>query len=277
MTKQRTEVPIKEFFGQQITALQNPATTAANRRTSALRRGFREILVRNTDTTAADDLRWAFVPKIVYVFWYDDSATKDVDKWISLLGDSRAMLDSAQTGITQFTLAAADLLYVATVARHGGLLPTIDGTILNATAATITGEYSTSQGFVSTAITDGTATGGATLGQNVAGNVIEINTAPADGVWQPILLNKVIASAPLLDGNKYYWFRIIPNTGIQAVEFEQLTTIVETIVDDTGDSQAAFFANNSEYTTDVNDSFVGGVEYWATGGDAIGHISWIKR
>ncbi len=268
--------PIKEFYGQVITGVADPATTAANRRTLAVRRGFREILVRNADATAAEVLRWAFFPKIVHVFWYDDSATKDVDKWIDLLGDSKAMLDSAQTSISQFTLAAADRLYIATTDRHGGFLTTIDGTILNNNTATITGEYSTRSGFVATGITDGTTTGGATLGQNVAGNVIEIDTAPADGVWQPIVLNKVISSAPLLDGNKYYWFRIVPSTLLDAVEFEQITTLVRTIVNDTGNSEAAFFANNSEYTIDVSD-WVGGIEYWVTEGAVTGHVTWIKR
>lgn len=276
MPRQIIDAPIKEFFGQQITALQNPATTAANRRTTALRRGFREILVRNTDATAADDLRWAFLPKIVHVFWYDDSQTVDSDKWIDLLGDSKAMLDSAQTGISQFTLAAADFLYIATTDRHGGFRATVDSSINNDnTSAALTGEYSTRSGFVSTGLTDGTDSGSnAPLAQS---GPIEIDTAPADGVWMPIVLNKVISSAPELDGNKYYWFRFTPNALLDAVEIEQLTTLVITIVNDTGDSQAAFFANNTEYTTDVNDSLVGGVEYWATGNDVIGHISWIKR
>ncbi len=276
MPRQIVDAPIKEFFGQQITALQNPSTTAANRRTTALRRGFREILVRNTDVTAADDLRWAFLPKIAYVFWYDDSQTKDEDKWIDLLGDSKAMLDSAQTGISQFTLATADFWYIATTGRHGGFKVDVDGSTNNSNgSAALTGEYSRGNGFLSTAITDGTDTGSTTpLAQD---GPIEIDTAPADGTWQPIVLNKVVSSAPLLDGNKYYWFRFSPLALLTAVEIEQLTTLVETIVNDTGDSEAAFFANNTEYTTDVNDSLVGGIEYWATGGDVIGHISWIKR
>ncbi len=275
MPRRVLDAPIREFYGTQLTALQNPATTAANRRTINLRRGFREMLLRNTDANAADDLRWAFVPKITYVYWYDDSATKDADKWIDILGDSRAMLDSAQAGTTQFTLAAADRLYVATTERHGGFEMDLDATINNDNAATITGEYSKRTGFVATGITDGSATGGATLANDLG--PIEIDTAPADGDWMPVILNKVIPSAPLLDGSLYYWFRIVPNTLLDAVEIEQITPLVITIDNDTGNSEAGFFANNTEYTVDIDDSRVGGMEYWATGGDVVAHLTWIKR
>ena len=84
---------IKDMWGEQVTAQATPDTTAANRRTINLRRGFRYKLLRNTDPTALDDLRYAYLPKITYVYWYDDSQTQDADKWINILGDSQAMLD----------------------------------------------------------------------------------------------------------------------------------------------------------------------------------------
>lgn len=211
--------------------------------------------------------RIGLCPRITAVLFYDNSA----DTWLDLLGANKNILNSSQTGTARFTMDASDFLYIATIDRVGGFRFDLDGTLINNDASTGNLDYSAVGGFVNTAITDGTATGGATLGQD--GN-ITITTVPADGTWAPIALSKVIsmsqaAQDALSEVNvKRYWVRIyataITGAPLDEVEIEQLISLVPDKNAANTDNAAGgliFVQSNTEYTEDIDLDYVGAIEY----------------
>lgn len=260
--------PIQAFRGIGVlTTLQNVGTTAANRSALNLRAGFREILIE----TLSQDSRIALVPKIVAVYWHDDST----GVWTDLLADKPvpAILDSGQTGTAAFTLAAADNLYIATVGRVGGFRFDLTSLNNNASAALVV-QYSSSSGFTTVTVTDGTDTGSNTpLAQD--GN-ITMDAVPAATAWVPILLSDVVSGAPTVD--KWRWIRMSPGAALDIVSINQLIPLAVAVADDYGDSDGGHFDDAREYTIDINDSVVGALEYWTAGGsNGTIYLTWIKR
>lgn len=183
-------------------------------------------------------------------------------------------MDSAQTGIVQFTLDTDDFLYVGSVARTAGARFTVDSTILNDNAATLTGEYSSSsRSFTASAITEDTTSGGAPFGK-ASGN-FEFNTVPGRGTWVAMDLHNAQPSYPG-QGMKLYWWRIVTDTLLDAVEIEQMAALLETVVNDTGDADAWHVDDLREYTV-PQDGSVGGIEFWSAGTDSTINLSWLLR
>ena len=262
------DAPIDDFVGEQVTAEGNPSTTAANRRSINVPQGALEVLM---EVSGAQDARIALCGKIRRVYHYDASE----DTWIDLLADGpNAIIDSSQTGITSFILAAADYLYIATARRVGGyrlLIPTTQ----NSNAATTTFEYSSGgNSFTATADTDGTESGGNMFTQS--GN-ITMDTVPAEGVWQAIDLKKAAPSYPV-EGERLYWTRIQPSALLTAVVITQLSTLQWDVADTTGKWHAGKFKTITEYTIDFKDH-IGSLEYASAHASTTTTIefSWIFR
>jgi hypothetical protein len=177
-------------------------------------------------------------------------------------------------GIVQFTLDTDDFLYIGAVAPIAGARFTIDSTILNNNAATLTGEYSSSsRGFRASAITEDTTSGGAPFGK-ASGN-FEFDTVPGRGTWVAMDLHKGQPSYPG-QGMKLYWLRIVTDTLLDAVEIEQIAALLEVVANDTGDADAFHVDDLREYTVPMDGS-VGGIEFWSTGTDSTINLSWLVR
>lgn len=252
-----------------LTGLVDPVTSPENRRAINFRSGADEFLIE----TAAQDSRIAMTPRIAEVWWHDVSA----NRWHDLRahGDSPgAILDSRQTGIVQFTLDSDDFLYFGAVDVIAGMRFTIDSTILNNNAATLTGEYSSGgSGFTASAITEDTTSAGAPFGK--ANGNFEFDVVPPAGTWIPIDLHKPRPDYPG-QGMKLYWMRIATSALLDAVEIEQVAAFAETIVNDTGDADALHADDLREYTIPLDGS-VGGIEFWTTATDSTINLSWLLR
>ena len=271
--------PIKDIRFEQVTCVANDANGAGTgRRSINLRHGFREITA-----LASAEARLGLCPKIVAMYWYDASA----DKWEDLLIKNGAIIDPGQAGTQQFILDTDDYLYIATVDRVGGFRITIDSSINNDVASTMAFQYSTETNFVTTTILDGTDDSSGTDTLEGTGN-ITITTMPASGVWAPQVLSKVVQmtaaqKSSLKNVNdSFHWCRMQPSVLLIAVEIEQISTFHP-------DGAAANTANataggkvlqaSTEYTIDINDDFVGALEYRSnlTTGTPTVDIDWIKR
>jgi len=278
MSVRIVDEPIAGFYYEQVTTLANDAGGATtDRRSINLRRGFTEVMVY-----ASAAARLGLAPRIAALYWYDASA----NAWHDLLVDDRAVLNPAKTGTVQFTLAAADYLYVATTDRVGGFRVDIDDTILNNNAATLAFQYSSAGSFVTTAITDGTASGGATLGGAI-GN-ITVTTMPADGVWSPLVLGKALgmsgaqlSSLPAVN-ERFYWCRMQPSALLDAVELEQITTFVpDGVAANTANAPGglALLVATTVHTIDIKVEETGSLEYISHGTATTPtiDITWIRR
>lgn len=246
--------PLLDLLGEQVTANGNPLTTGANRRSINIPFGTREVLM---EVSGGQDARVALVRRIRRVYHFDASRS-GAAQWRDLLAEGtteKALIDNEQTNSTGFTLAAADFLYIQTAGRVGGyrfLIPTT----ANNNAATTTFEYSTRAGFVATADTDGTDSGGAMFAQT--GN-LEIDTVPAAGVWAPIDLQTIVPTYPI-SGELGHWARIQPSAALDAVVVTQLSPLQWDIADTTAKWHAGKFKTVTEYTMDLHPD-VGALEF----------------
>lgn len=260
---------IKETRGATLTGKLIPATDS-NRRIINFRQGFDEVLFEPED----QPMRVGFAARIDQFLWYDDSKAVG-SQFSDLLGDNKAVLDSAQTGIVTATLAAADALYFGFTGRVAGV--DFDLTSLNNnTSAAMTVQYSNGPGFVTTANTDGTDAGSsATLGQD--GN-ITMDAVPADGTWKSVYLPDVVDGAPAAPHNRLYWLRMTPAALLDVVSFVQIRPMLVQVADGAGDADAGHFRKNIEYTLDLDRGQFGALESWAiSGGDSALRITWVKH
>lgn len=271
---QVVDLGIKRFFGlAPITAGQNPVSSEENRRALNARRGYHEVLVSGT-------VVWRIgpVPRILYVYHNDDSA----NEWYDLLAPSgsprtrNAIIDSGQTPERFVTLAAADQLYIATSDRVGGFRWNL--TAFNATgSAALTMQHSSSSGFTTSAVTDGTDTGSTTpFAQD--GNLVW-DTLPDEDTWIPVNLKDVLAKDTVpsaVSGQKLHWTRISPLVSLDNFSIVSITTLLGVVHDDTGDAEASRFLANTEYTVDLDEDS-GAFEYWSEAADSTVTWTWILR
>lgn len=236
--------PVTRLYAIQE-APQSDADFSASRRSVNLRSGTREILIE-----AAAAIRLGFTPRVMSFWWYDASA----DAWNDLLGPNREILFSDLTGVRSFVLNSADALYLQLADRVGGFSLDLDGTLVNGQAATITFEYLDINGsFTTQAVTDNTASAGAMLAQD---GIITLDAVPA--AWGSVDFKKVdLPSHPPVDNSRGYWCRITPSATLDAVEIEQLRTLIPTIGSD-GDLDSAsidmmFVKATTEYTIPVSE------------------------
>ena len=266
-----TDAPIRRFRGvAPLTGGQAPATTQANRRSINMRSGFEGVLLE----TVTSDSRVALCPRIVGVYWEDVSA----GEFINLLEDGppASILDSGQSPSTvQFTLAAADFLYIGFNERAAGAFFEVDSSIQNDNASTsITAAYGGTGGTLPTsAITDGTSASSVTMTQN---GPVTFDTVPAEGTWIRQRLSDLRVGAP--DTPRAYWMQIIPSALLDAVEIEQLQSLTETIADTTADSDGIHLDDAREYTIDIHED-VGALEYWSgtVSANSTLNLTWIHR
>ena len=164
---------LHDSFGERLVQADDDGTkTVFARRYGADGIAFKKLLIE----PVVQACRIAFAPRITHLYFYDDSQSAG-SKWINLLGASPNLIDAAGVGSTGTTLdswATADFLYVGTNRPNLGLFIDMLAASVNGTTSTLTAAYGKNDAtFASTAITDGTASGGATLAQD--GN-IDINT-----------------------------------------------------------------------------------------------------
>lgn len=266
--------PIQRVRGiAALTGLQDVVSTDANRRAINARAGYHEILVTGTVLW-----RLGFCPKILYVYHNDDST----DEWIDLLAPTgsprtrNAIIDSGQTQVQFVTLAAADQFYIATTDRVGGFR--WDLTAFNATgSAALTAQHSSSGGFTTSAITDGTDTGSTTpFAQD--GNMTW-DTLPDEDAWIPVNLKDVLPSTTVpaaVSTQKHYWTRLSPLVSLDNFSIVNLITLLQVVDNDAGDADALRLQATTEYTIDVHDD-VGALEFWTEGANTTITWNWIYR
>ena len=244
-------------------------TTDANRRTINFRPNARQALIEAEDQA----MRVGFTSRIAAMYWYDDSA-KVGEQFKDLLGEDKAMLDSTKTGITRATLAAADYLYIGTVKEVGGFDFDLTTPFNNNGSAALTVEYSTSNNFVSNAVTDGTDTGSTTpFGQD--GN-ITWNPIPGAGLWSSVMLNKIISGAPLHGHVPLYWTRMTPLALLDIITFAQVKTMLPIVAAGLADSDGSQAKKGVEYVLTLDRSKNGSIEAWSTtAGDSDLRITWV--
>ena len=259
----------------------DPATTVASRRAINWRRGeygpYDEVLIE-FQTIAG---RIGNCTKITDVLFYDASEGAYFDL---LAGSSPpgAMLyhEEDDLATAQFVLGqATDFLYVATMRRAGGFEFVIDASILNNNASTMKYEYSSGEGFTSTAVTDGTKG----TGIFEQAGIVEITSVPADGDWRPKILHEIVGighpevAEGFTDGSPRYWSRFSSDNATDAIEIEQIRTLLISIADTTGSAPAGNYKLTQEYTKDVDQSQIGAIEIWCQSGTT-GDLSltWFK-
>ena len=261
------DAPIEDLFGEGDLAPKSSANLIANRRSLNVRHGFNEILF---NFVAAG--RLALCPKILGVFWYDDS---NAERFNNLLDPSDAMLDSARTGVSSFTLAVADFLYIGAIRRFGGVR--LDLTNLNTNVSTLTCQHSSTAdgGFTDLTITNGTDSSG-TFAQD--GNItFTIAATPAEGVWLNESLRKLtgLATAPDL---KAYWLRLDTSALLENVSIAQMSSFhhnMDSVIANGGGGGQ--FKAGVEYTLDLHGN-IGAVEFIASAGsDTTMQLTWIRR
>src|SRR3990167_1002869 len=251
------EVGLDATYGQIVQAQAADADIlTTGRRAVNFRRGFNAVLMKPD----ADAARVTPTPTIRAVYHYDDTFA-GAEKFVNLLGDNKAIIDSGQTGaVVVAVMATADFIYIGTTDRVGGFRVDLDGTILNNNAATMTAQYSSPGGWATLTIgNDGTATGGATLGLTI-GNVTW--TAPAAGLWGAKTLKELnVNHAP--ETERLYWVRLITSATLDNVEIEQIMALHHTILasaSGTADGAGGFFEASTEYNWNINDEITGGFD-----------------
>jgi len=258
-------VPHREYYGEQFAGGTN-ANLTVQRRPRNWRLGFNQLRIESP--TSTEDVRIALTPAIIGVYFNDTSA----GTWKDLLGSTKAIIDSAQTGDAQFTMASADYLYIATTDRHGGFR--FDLTAVNNNAATATFEYSKADGFNAFAatVTDGTISSSATLGQD--GNLTAATT-PSEASWSRINLREVLddSAAPV---QVAHWSRLTPSADLDSVSIAQLMCLHYDMAHTAASGHAGFFKDQVEYTI-TKSGFIGGFEQQSSDSGAITmNLTWIR-
>jgi len=265
--------PISASYSEQLTNTEVPANNGT-RHPIALRHGFDSLVYE-----PAAACRVHLVPAITNLYFYDASEPMG-SRWKNLLDKDRSLINRHVAGDSQGYLnamTANDYLYIGTRRRVGGYRLDMDSALVNAVATTLTGAYSSQWGFVTTAITDGTASGGATLAQD--GN-ITIDSVPA--TWGAYPLSKYMNRNVLRGtaGEQCFWFRLSVDATLTAgVEIEKVVPMAEVAAGTiTSDSQSVISKASVEYVLSLDDSKTGALEFIAQGGAATtANLSWLKR
>ena len=268
-TEGRDPRVVAGFFESLASFNEQPATNVTDRRAINWRRDadygpFDEVLIEFTTREG----RIGYCTKITDVLFYDASA----GTYYNLLKAGtveRAMLyqgeDDSATG--QFALAqSTDRLLVGTMRRPGGFEFVIDASILNNNASTMTFQHSSTVGFTTTAVSDNTKS----TGIFEQAGIVEITAVPADGIWISKPLHKLQgighpdAAKKATSGLPRYWSSFASDNLTDAIEIEQIRTLLVTVADGVSDAQANKFKLITEYTIDIDQEQVGSLEIWGT-------------
>lgn len=248
------DAPIKELLGENLTVNGSGGAVLYY----ALRHGWREVLI---EPQAA--VRLALAPAIQELWFYDNSATT---KWVSLNKHLTNRHVDSDTGTTLDSAQAADYLYIGFVDISGGVYVDMDGTSVNGTTSAMAGGYTKSDGtFAALSVTDGTASGGATLAQDGAVTW----TVPTDWIANDLPTVLSDSTAP---SSKLFWVRLSFGSGLDSdTEIEQLIPIAQ------NSNRRGYFKASVEYTIDLS-SEVGALEVLAQGaGGTSVNVTWIRR
>ena len=249
--------PLTGGYGETLTcALSNSTITVFN-----FRLGFREILFEPLNATAgAVGIRFNVNPKIKAMFTVAGSTYTN-------LIESGKLIDrgnSSTVAINSF--ASTSALYIVTSDVIGGLW--VDVTNTNSTSSDMTITYSNALTTITGAlsITDGTASGGATLAQD--GRITW--TAPTDQV------ETTGDALGLTVTQRGYWYKIVVSATLDStVSLAQVATMNKATTTTLG----IFLKKAVEYNIELNDSQDGGFEIIGqdTQGTYTLNASFIKR
>lgn len=262
MSGRNTDAPIVDFLGEGITVPAN----SGNPLCVPTRQGYTEVLLYDYEATPVG-FRMKMAPALT-IYFYDDSA----GTYTKL---DAGVTDGNQTGSTGTTLdswAVADYLYVGAARKFGGIkVDILDGSP-NATASVMTMGYSKSDGtFAAQAITDGTANGGATVGQD---GDISLDAIPTD--WTPQKIGDILSSdVRTLPSERLYWVRFDVSV---ALDSDTEISNIYPYSEDYGSATGGFFQGATEYSFDIDPATTGALCFLSqdTGTEAT-DVTWIKR
>lgn len=279
-TEGRDPKVIDEHGELLINFASDPATTVASRRAINWRRGeygpYDEVLVEFQAIAG----RMGECSKITDVLFYDASAGTYRDLLNSPKYGAMLFHEEDDLATQQFVLGeATDAILVATMRRVGGFEFVIDASILNNNASTMTYQYSSGAGFTSTAVTDGTKS----TGIFEQDGIVEITAVPADGLWTQQILHEIQGIGNPDEARKYtngqgrYWSRFSSDNATDAIEIEQIRTLLISVANTTGSAPAGNYKLTTEYTKDIEQLQVGSLEIWCQSGST-GDLSltWFK-
>lgn len=275
MPREVIDAGLDSFLGETVTGQAADANVlGTGMRAINLPQGFNALLIEPTTSAA----RVAFTPAIRAAYHFDVSNPVG-SRYVDLLRDTKAIIDSDQTGVATITaMATGDFLYIGTTDRNAGFRIDLDNTILNNNASTLTAESNGRNSWNALTITDGTISGAATMGAAI-GNITY--TAPAAGLWFPQSLSKLVGGAP--DTERLYWVRFITSALLDNVEIEQIAVLHHTFAANTtlatARGRAAFFKVNTEYNFNLRLSEIGGFAFasQAAAATTVLNLSWIRR
>jgi len=279
MVRFNDSVPIRNNYFQQLSVNASSGAYVGKNR----RKGY-DVLQYEPDG-GTQGARVSLAPKIRYVYHYDASLTGTA-RWVLLAKWDDPSIDEMLDGAKLNTrlvnvMATADYIYIASTTRTAGWIVDLDGTILNNNASTLTFEYSDNAGFTATAITDGTDTGGATMGVTL-GNVT-IDSVPAEGTWVSRSLedlnpaNNIFPVDAHAKTEPFYWGRLDVSAVLDNVEIEQLIALDPEIAKGTTDGTGGAAKEDGEYAFLMDDDVGGVVAVSTDSGTPKLNVTWWKR
>lgn len=281
MPREVIDVSIEAGAGRTVTAEASTGDWAC----ANLWDRFRQLLIYTDFVGSGEGIRLGFCPRILYVYWFDVSASGTA-QWNDLLGDDKAILNGSQHATDQKTItamASGDFVYVATEMRHGGLFWNIQ-TNVNNNAATIAATHSGRGGWTAITITtDGTASGGATLAVD---GTMEMDTVPAADTWVKKSLAELLGGTA--DGlpeaprkTELYWSRWAPSATLNNVTIRQMSVLdpetSQTRGQGTVEGGAIFLEGDTEYVMNIREDR-GGIQFISQDANAqTPKLSWLRR
>ena len=199
---------IRAFRGETVTL----ATTVAFPQTKGIPPGMNNLQVHAPSATL-ENISLILTPKIVKLWYYDDSATTKYVDLTSALTDRNT---STGTGSSLNSFATADFIYFGCDNRFRGL--SVDVTNTNGTASAATVEYWNGTAWTSITVTDTTESpGGTPLGQDG----LLSWTVPTD--WVRTSVNS--------EPRTLYWVRYKVSVALDAtVSIVEVSTLANTVL-----------------------------------------------
>ena len=260
--RREVDAPIIDFYGESITV---PANSGAPIIVPT-RNGFNEVLLYDKQASPVG-FKLSLAPSIRGYF-YDVSATS----YVQIPG---TVFDGHVTGSTGTILDSwvltNDHLYIGSRRPFGGIYIDILAGSPNATTSTLTAKYSKNDGtFASQAITDGSASGGATLAQDGA---VKLDAVPSD--WAPYQLGTILESDNRdIPSDYLFWLQYTVGATLDAdTEISNIYPLAADYASSTG----GYFVGAVEYYIDL-DGNVGALQLISQdGGTETTTATWIKR
>jgi hypothetical protein len=256
------DFPIREFYGENVAT----PGSASDQTVIPVRRGFKEVLLE----PLSQAMRFGLGPKPSAVYFYDASQAAG-SRWINLAPGSQKLVDRHQgangTGTTLDSMQTTDFIYVGSPHCHGGVAIDVTAASPNGTASVVSLKYSKSDGtFATQAITDGTASGGATFAID---GIVKLDAIPTDWVQGHLPTILTDTGAP---EHRLFWVQLAVSVALDVdTEFDKLCLSPE------NRAAQAYLKVTTEYTIDLSDDVGSLLLHSQAAGAGTVNITWIKR